>query len=419
MKTVAVSPIGGFAAALVLSGLVLPVAPSSAPAHARNLSDVFSASGTLGGLELEPVGRALAKTVASSYPVASASSSVTFVYDPVNDTYEREAGALGPIIGERAQTIGTRAVGLGLSYSYVRLTSIDGQDLGSLTNQASVDGRFIFFSLINPTILANERLTNFLPVRVVADLDIEAQILGPTVTYGVTADLDLNLSLPLIRTFLRASVSTETPDPRLSQFALKPNDPSAMRGERTASDSAVGVGDLLLRAKYVLLRDRPVSLAAGLGLSLPSGDPGELQGTGTTRVQPSLIASRVFFDRVEPLLNLGVDIDAEDVDRSVFRWAIGAAGRIVGPLNGEVVLLGRNELNPLTEPIATPFFFQIERNDIYDLVLGLRYSFAEGGVASVGFLVPLNDDGLRADFIPILQVEYSFYAAQSFWRGQR
>ena len=57
---------------------------------------------------------------------------------------------------------------------------------------------------------------------------------------------------------------------------------------------------------------------------------------------------------------------------------------------------------------TTPFFFQIERNDIYDVSLGLRLLFAESAVVSVNALVPLNEDGLRADVIPTAQVEYTF-----------
>jgi hypothetical protein len=245
-------------------------------------------------------------------------------------------------------------------------------------------------------------------VQVLADLDVQANIITPGVTYGLTPNLDVNLTLPLIETDLHVKVTDTVPDPRLPQFALNDDDPNARTRTRTFSDSAFGVGDALIRLKYVFSRGEPVDLAAGLGLSLPSGDQDDLHGTGDTRLLPSLILSRVFLERVEPILNLGFDINANDVDRSAFRWAVGATAQIFGPLTGALVFLGRNELSAQSEPIDAPFFFQIERNDVYDVAIGLRYLFLESLILSANVLVPLNDDGLRADAVPTAELEYVF-----------
>src|SRR3989442_14956348 len=97
-------------------------------AQAGSLTDVFR-NKFLSGLQLGPIGPALASTVASTYPVASASSSATFTYDPELGTFERRTGVPAPIMAERGETIGWRQISLGISYSYVRLTSINGHDL--------------------------------------------------------------------------------------------------------------------------------------------------------------------------------------------------------------------------------------------------------------------------------------------------
>jgi hypothetical protein len=399
-------------AAAVAFTISVAIVCAPAPAQARKLADVFRKE--LAGLELEPIGSALANTVASTYPVASASSSVTYAYNPALETFERRTGVLGPIIGERAETIGKGQVNLGVSYSYVHLTSINGQDLGSLENRPSIDGRVVSFPIVGPggrqvTIqLANGRLTNFLPVHVKADLDVEAHIATPAITYGLTPDLDVNLTLPIVRTSLDVRERDEVPDPRLPDFQLPAGDPHGLMRSRSVSDSSVGVGDLLLRAKYVVTRGKWVDVAAGLGISLPSGDPDDFQGTGDTRVQPEIVFSRRFAGRIEPLLNLSADVNADDVDRSVLRWAIGATGQIAGPLSGALVFLGRHELDRQADKIAEPFFFQIERNDIYDVSIGFRCLLGQGGVASANVIVPLNDAGLRADAIPTFELEYAF-----------
>src|SRR5512142_2102002 len=49
-------------------------------------------------LGLAPIAPVLANTVASTYPVASASSSVVYAYNPQLDTLERQTGVAGPII---------------------------------------------------------------------------------------------------------------------------------------------------------------------------------------------------------------------------------------------------------------------------------------------------------------------------------
>jgi len=373
-------------------------------ARAGSLSDLLE-SPLFRRLELAQIAPALATTVASSYPVASASSSVTYVYNPALETFERETRVAGPIIGERAETIGKGAFNFAASYSYVHLTTINGDDLDQLVNRVTVGGRLIVFPVKGGTKLKDGRFTNFLPVRVVADLDVEAHIFAPSLTYGVTPDFDVNLTVPLVRTALDVTADTEVPDPRLPQFAV-PAGPT--RGSRSLSDSAFGVGDILLRAKYILRRERPFDVAAGLGLSLPSGDEKNFQGSGTTRVQPTLIFSRIFADRFQPLVNIGMDLNADDAGRSVFRWAVGGTATLVGPLTGALVFLGRDELGAQADKIQRPFFFQIERNDIFDASIGVRWRFTDSGVVALNTLVPLNNDGLRPDVIPTFEVEYAF-----------
>ena len=73
-----------------------------------------------------------------------------------------------------------------------------------------------------------------------------------------------------------------------------------------------------------------------------------------------------------------------------------------------IVFLGRDQLSPPTEPIANPFFFQIERSDTVDASVGVRWRFAENAVLSGNALVPLNHQGLRADVIPTFEVEWTF-----------
>jgi hypothetical protein len=389
------------AVATFLAASLFGAAPSNA-----SIADVLR-DPRFSRLELAPIAPALASTVASTYPVGSASSSVLYVYDPTTETLVRQTGIAGPIIGERAETIGRGQFNFGASYAYVHLATINGDELDGLVNRRRVNGRTIIFPVPGGLTLRDGRFTNYLPVRVQTDLDVDAHIATPSLTYGITPDLDVNVTVPFLRTSLDVQARTRVPDPRFPQFALPPGDPNVQDDVRSAGDDAVGIGDVLVRAKYVLLRQRAVDVAAQLGLSLPTGSQDDLQGTGTTRVQPLLVLSRVI-GRVEPLLNLGVDFDADDVDRSVMRWAIGATGQVLDALSVSAVFLGRHELAAQSDPIETPFFFQVERNDQYDVSVGARYHFADAGLVGVAAIVPLNEQGLRPDVIPILSLEYAF-----------
>ena len=384
--------------------VVAVLAPTIA---AGALSGVFDDQ-RFAALDLAPLAPALAETVASTYPVASASSSFAFVYNPRLDVIERSPGILGPILGERAETLGPGQFDAAVGYSYVDLATINATPLDHLVNRPLVRGRLLFFPVRGDVRLRDGRLTSILPVRATLDLGVTAHIAAPSLTYGVTPDLDLNVTLPLLRTALTVSARAQVPDPRFPAFALPAGSPEAGTETTEVSRASEGIGDLLLRAKYVLRRGAPVDVALGLGLSLPTGRPEDFQGTGTTRVQPLLIASRRVGHRLELLANAGADVNTDDVDRTVVRWAIGGTASIVEPLAAAVMFLGRHELDAQTAPIHLPFFFQVERNDIFDVSVGLRWRFAEAGVLSANALLPLNRDGLRADAIPTLQIEYAF-----------
>src|SRR5262245_31432370 len=93
--------------------------------YADGLSDLLRGR-QFAHLGIAPIGPALASTVASTYPVASASASVIYEYNPALETLERRPGVGAPVLGERAESIGRRQLDVGISYSYVRLATIDG-----------------------------------------------------------------------------------------------------------------------------------------------------------------------------------------------------------------------------------------------------------------------------------------------------
>src|SRR5437667_6694110 len=69
----------------------------------------------------------------SQFPLASPSSGITFTYDPSLKTFTPSTDeSLGPIIGERASTIGRHKLFVGFSYQYFKFDSIDGQKMSDI-----------------------------------------------------------------------------------------------------------------------------------------------------------------------------------------------------------------------------------------------------------------------------------------------
>src|SRR5262249_40805645 len=154
----------------LLAALVATALPAAA--RSASLSDVFR-SPQFAHLGLAPLGPALASTVASTYPVASASAGVVYTYNPELETLERHPGVLGPILGERAETLGPGRVALQLSYSFVHLSTINGEPFDHLVNRKFVKGQFLFFPNGGVT-LKDGRFVTLLPVHVALDIDVDA-----------------------------------------------------------------------------------------------------------------------------------------------------------------------------------------------------------------------------------------------------
>ena len=68
---------------------------------------------------------------ANLLPLASPSSGVIFIYDPAIKTLVTLTDSLGPILGERAETIGRHRLFIGFSYQFFDFDKIDSVNLGN------------------------------------------------------------------------------------------------------------------------------------------------------------------------------------------------------------------------------------------------------------------------------------------------
>ncbi len=439
---------------------------------------------------------AVAQAVVQEVPLASVAPAFTYRYNPALRLWEPSSRVPGPLFSERALTLGKGQLNFSVGYSYVDFSELNGVDLDDLRSPGLYGG--LVSDSDNDRVRLEElpdEIRNLERYQLSPDedpyryrystfllrthIDLQAHIAVPSVRYGITGNWDISLSIPIVNTFLRVKnekvqeldidlskagflVAVDRNNGRrrnLDLFAdgdnhLIPIDESEgrkrlphVKAQRSsvarigAAGSATGVGDIILRTKYHLWHTDSGGAALGLNLQLPSGEVRDFQGTDETHLSTFVYLSQIFGERFEPHLNLAVDFNTDDVDRSSFVYAAGASLLVWSKLGLVVDFLGRSEfagipvhvpetgqvkgLVPDVKPdsctaekpctfgldrIQRFSFFpaKIGRNDIVNFSFGLRYVLGTSGSVFFGGIIPLNDDGFRADFIPSGGVEYTF-----------
>ena len=80
----------------------------------------------------------------SQAPVASATGALRFEWDDENEVYTRSLESLGPLIAERARTLGRRTILFNFSYTNVNFNTLEGDDLNNLhTSQSALSPGFL------------------------------------------------------------------------------------------------------------------------------------------------------------------------------------------------------------------------------------------------------------------------------------
>jgi hypothetical protein len=401
---------------LVVLALALAVTFSCHPARAGSLSDQLvegaARVGIQGGSAFDALAETLANTAARDLPVVSASAGFTYEYNSELEIFERSSQTLGPILLERPDTLGRSKLNVNLSYQYVRFDAYDGQDIDSLESPYP-----IVTNVVSGGVVTAANAT-----RLEYDLGLTNHIVALSATYGILDDLDVNILLPLIQTSFDTGVNALTVQTAPAGGSFSPCTSNCFQTTDLSGD-AFGVGDILLRAKYLFARDEQLRAAAGLQLRLPSGDEDDFQGTGSFEISPALYASTLLWGRVSPQANLAIDINTDDVSQSQARYGIGVDTDLLPRVGFSLAFLGRSEFSESASPSETSFLHLVNgvpqeepllgldfgRKDYFDLSFGFRVVVWREVMVFVNGLYALNDEGLRNDtIIPLVGVEGTF-----------
>jgi len=388
----------------------------AAPVSARSLKDTLGGASEKvfisGGSAFDALAENIADTAARSLPVVSASAGFTYHYNPQIEAFERSTDTLGPLFLERPDTLGRGKFNVNVSFQYVQFDEFDGNDLKSLQNSDPI--------VLN-VLDAGGNVIGRRASRLVYSLGIQNYVTAFSFTYGILDDLDVNLLVPVIATTLRVGVQSQQVASATPGGSFTPDTGPLLTG-RTGGH-ATGVGDILVRLKYQLPRLDWLRSAAALQLRLPSGNEDDFQGTGSFEASPFLFASTILWDRVEPHANLGVDLRADDVERSQARYGVGVDVDVHPRVGLSLDFLGRNEFTGGAAADQTSFLhltsagvqqrpllgLDFGRKDFYDVSFGVRGVVFRNVMVFANVIRALNDDGLRNDtVIPAFGVEGTF-----------
>lgn len=336
---------------------------------------------------------------APSAPVSS------FTFDLEQGVFTRSTQTFGPLVAERAPTIGRLKLNIGASYTEAIYSRFEGTDLdkvevrfahidccsagtGAPPPDGQIGGGFAAFELDQ--------------VGVNIDLEIEQRIAAFRATVGLTDHWDLGVLVPYVWNRLEADSVGFVIDNSgfgVHQFNAATGDsPFSSSGGR-----AEGIGDVVARTKYHLVDTSEMSSPSPFmpDVSLlfqtrfASGDEDDLLGSGEYGFLPAVVLSREIAGTVEPHLNLGYEVTTGDSEDDSLQWVAGAALRASDRVTIPVDLVGRHELNH--DGVG---------DDLVDLAVGFKVNPFSTALLVANVRVPLNgDEGLRADYIWSLGVE--------------
>jgi hypothetical protein len=322
----------------------------------------------------------------ATLPVTASSSAFVYRLNPELGTIERASESFGPVFVERATTAGAGAGSFGIAFQHMRFTSLDGRKLrdGSLVTTANQ-----FVDDAQPFDL--DRLT----------LAIDASVATVYGSIGITDWAEVGIVAPLVRLHLSGS--------RINTYRG-----TAFR-QAAASSTAIGLADVLARAKVAVFKRNGAALAAATEIRLPTGREEDLLGTGTFSTRLMGIGS---LERGPLSTHVNAGVLLGGLAREFH-----ASGAVAVTPTSRVSLTAEAMLRRLGSPglirsIAAPHpslvgvqTLRLEPGDgartIVTLAPGVKWNPGGKWVLVTTVSLPLTSDGLTSPLTPFVGLDYA------------
>jgi hypothetical protein len=355
-------------------------------------------------------------------PLPSPAGSFTYEFDPGTGVFRRNTESFGPILAERAETIGAGRVSIGFAAQRFAFQSIEGLDLSSVPAVFTHDDAQLLGGRQDVVTTTNS---------------IEARVAQYTtyVTVGVTDRFDVSAAVKFVSTDLRVRSEATiqrigTTDDLTHFFRLADGETIGNRRVFWSIGHAAGLGDVTVRLKSTLDRRKGGGTAAGLDIRLPTGDAMNLLGAGTAALEPFVIVSTTY-QRVAPHANASYQwngssvlagnpaagISADFPDQ--IAYAVGADVALNRRATLALDMLGRYYVN--AERLSQETF--TARNGIskfpniafargsFNAIngsIGVKLNLLDRLLVDGNLLFALDEHGLRDRVVPLVAIEYGF-----------
>lgn len=358
----------------------------------------------------------------SSLPLPSSASGFTYTFDPVLGVYNRSADSFGPILTERAETLGKGKFYAGFAYQHFKFASLDGLDLHRI-----------------PAVFEHIQSTPDPVIRqdvITTDNFVDAKIGQFTTffTYGLLDRLDVSVAVPLVSAKLDVVSNATvrrigTAGNTTIHYFIDANGNPTDHKQFSAAGEATGIGDVLMRFKGTALNGRRTKLALGLDVRMPTGDEYDFLGSGAAGLKP-FIALSTRAAKISPHVNLayqwnGSSVLAGDIRTGAkghlpnqFLWAAGFDAGVSKTFTFAFDVLGQHIMGaqrlhevPFVAANGTRFdqiLFAKESLDITNGSVGFKVSPISTLLVSANFIFKMNDAGLRARVVPLVGISYAF-----------
>ena len=347
---------------------------------------------------------------AANLPLSATTSGVTFRF--VGGLPVRTSSSLGPIFGERAQTLGKGRFVVGANMSALNFTSLRGVPLNQIVLNFTHDD-------VDPPGLGQPlRENDILQVR----LDLSVNLLVSTffTTFGLTDKIDVGIAVPIVHTGLTGR-STGQFFPfgiPTSHFFAGDSANPVLSASAATFGFTTGLGDIALRTKWSLRDDERIAVAVMADARLPTGSDEDLTGAGHASLR-GLFLSSARLGNFAPHLNMGYALrggrnDALLItggfDQPLSDWATVAVDLLTEWQVGESSLRLPNDVTigfPVTRHI-TPTNIPDIRDHRVNGSFGMKFRTPGGPIISANALMPLRRGGLESRFIWTLGVDGNF-----------
>lgn len=354
-------------------------------------------------------------TQVSQLPLASASAGTVEVYKAgVPETFNN----LGPILTDRAQTVGRHRFFLGATASQFVFTDIDGTSLNNLPFSYAATA----FNPNTGAVLSTTYTTEQTKLQFKIDQFIAVG------TFGVTNRIDVSVIVPTEYVSLGATTYNS------QSYIVNANNVLVFgpysNPQSFTSGTASGIGDITVNGKGELWTGEHATVSAAMNVRIPSGDDLNYLGSGSWGFNPYIVYS--YLGKVSPHAKFGYQWNSPtELNNPTFTaggdlslpggmqydagadWAVARhitiAGDVLGNqfLNTPRLISTQTTITGLPNPLPT----SIAGNSSFSLnngSVGVKVNPYRDLVLSGNVLIQINNNGLRSRPTPLVGVSYKF-----------